>query len=1213
MHLYSYQLLDENVLKPLIDTESCVVVYDKKPPIHHPRIQLCDVNTFKLDTWMNKFNQEGLKTIIFQIQKFSVDCLYGFFRNIYENAIVFTDDAVFKEKIHRDITTKVNIIPSFIYKLPADLQAVETFAEVAARSVALRGLLADCEIHWLHQMCTSLYRFLKLTIYKLSVLIDMMKHPRPKHRTLVVLSNDDYVTRIYSDITSARNVLDGSTATCFVLDFDESFNYSRFAECVLFISNQCPGDMSEVADRATVKHLDAFKAFFLEAGFILDAHARLLTDIFAIHNFKAYLLGNNVVDYTKIAKSFVLDPDYHSFMKLKEVSCGNATFPFTYARSMLEHLTGIIRTSLEQYFIYLRTLHPAIHVAQGGFMNKEFCATISLPGILSFKCVGDHYVNKKDAVLDASVRFITKLIEEDILDADLNMVANNLIKLKDVQDLYMAAYGTCDLETISQMQASFISVSQLSQGDAIVEKDGKLSIVGEGKDIVKDLFKKKYMIDLEVTSERSNLALLNSNRSLSLENLLSFFYADTPKSRLERFYRKIPNCIATRPTNMSLYTFSNSKTGMLCGSSFKETCWLIDDWGKDVEISYGGTREYTDDETKMLVFYQVIFFKLHSTVYINSKQAFTLYYYVAPLNESGEIDWAYLNSIYSEFLLDYVYNKPATETMIWSPFTGEFLVYASAADMNLEDPVGNTTFLDFYERRHKVTLSIRTGKMMFKAYGARDVTSGVRKLFNTQALADPDDGTVELSPPVDAADGGSGVRYPSMESLCINVLNISSAECCFTTPVKATILAEVEIFKRNYWLIDNLHTAEEMRQIYGLDLGLRDIVTCFTQAGESESHNYEKLELIGDCVLKFITTNYLYLAGLSMDLVSDVKDYIICNQSLFRHCIDSGIYKYLKTRRFCPKMVQAPSISGADECMKYFDAIPIFNSDNYNSFIPSEDMNQDTKLYADMIEAIIGALFLAGGAKRSADFIYRLGIMKPMEFTDAKTHLAVLDDFMKATFDSLQASNDEGGISTIKERVESAGTPYYSTSALPFNRISAVTDHNSLFFRKPFTEFIYSSVLPGGEIKAVEGIIGYHYVNPGNLERALVHPSFSAQLGSMDFQYLELIGDSTLDLYITNIMAQDSTLATPLALHSHKKAFVNNSSLCRLFYTLKLDKHAKFNLPPGGRSKAYSDIAEALIGSMLVDLQWNYEKLFEVMNIKLRSALEECASEVDFN
>lgn len=1210
---FSYQVLDQPKLDEIAPGEKCIVVYDRKPAIESSCALLCDLNAFKVSSWKGSFNPERHEVVVFQVQKFSIDVAYSFFRNTYKRVVVFTHDTEFRDRLLGKLAchTRINLLPNFTRCFHAMPQSSDLLSALAL-GLKNKGTALSKDVMHLHCICLCYYEFVRSSVYKFDILTRTSQNLQHSDKLLTVLSNNDIVSSIVPSIPSARGMVDRSQSVCFVFDFDETFDYSGFSECIFFVSQIEDANRKALADVVAQPQLEFCNSLLQNAGLLDFDGANALSKLFTLSSFRKHLAANEAGSLSMVIRKAMHDTAPFSFLRLKEVSCGNFLVPFVCARQLLDHALASIKDALEQSSLFVRCTLPTITFSAGGFMGREVRAEMSIPGLFEYSCTGNFYITKKEAVCDVSLKYILKLIEQKVLDGGLGVLSAALLELDSVKRLFIKAYGTTNKNEICKIRNEFASLCPAPVGVSIFERGGEVVALKRGStEAANSLFKKRYMIDV-FDQEKP---CISPDRSQAADgHLHAFLHADDPAAKLERLYRKIPEGFSIQTSILALHTFSNSKTGVLCAESSKESHDLVNDFKEKVMVSYKGTRRYSEDEVRLLKLYQIIFFKLHSEVLPSRKQTFRLFYFAVPLDMNDQVDWPYLKKLHSEFLLDYVCNRACGDTLIWNPFTHEFYLYSGVVERNLEDEVNGTTFLKFFEQKYRVRLAVKKGRGMFKAYLVDQLSASIRKCLNVErtsinASGDNDQGEaankrfkasgkhlqadcpcslygVSVQDPADMprhSDFYAKIPLDCPKLFDFDSQVVSPAECCFVTPVKTSIVQEIEIFKRNYILLENLFVAHDLKQDYGLGLSLKDIVMCFTHSSENPCENYERLEFVGDCVLKFVSTNYLYLAGLPMDVIVSVKSRVVSNQSLFRRCLESGLYRFLKTSHFAPKMVQAPCIDDLGDLLKYFNAAPIFKSDNYSHGLSKSvgECEQTVKQYADMVEALIGAQYLRCGAASSAALMRRLNIIE---------HAAE-------------------GLGDVRDQMGAANhhTP------LNFARLARIADQKSLFSNQTFKCFEYAGIVPEPDIRAVEEIIEYRFANPGNLERALVHPSCTNALGSADFQFLELIGDCTLDLFVTTLLYQNSILTTPLLLHSSKKSYVNNSSLHDFFHRAGLDKHAKFSLKEGVRSKAYSDFVEALVGSILVDLQWNCERLFEVMSRKIKAMLEECKQDVCFD
>jgi dsRNA-specific ribonuclease len=549
-----------------------------------------------------------------------------------------------------------------------------------------------------------------------------------------------------------------------------------------------------------------------------------------------------------------------------------------------------------------------------------------------------------------------------------------------------------------------------------------------------------------------------------------------------------------------------------------------------------------------------------------------------------------LNSIYDHFLQNFVYSNYGTQNLIWNPFTCEFLLFKDRSENQIQDQIRNTTFLSFFEKAHNISLSLKTGQVLFKAIVTEEIVSSLKKFFNKiySSIQQPneqlskslmysicdqfdsfnsEEGEKSQDPKkvcgfndfkietdrisVDNATNSAECKIKGKDSLgespldptsdfisnvssnhsdvlincalnSVKSLSIYSAECCFITPLKKSILVETQLFKRNYKLIEDLFISLELKEAFGLNIDLLSIIQSFTQKSENSTFNYERLEFLGDCVLKFLSTNHLYLENYDIDKIVSFKDTIVCNANLFNCCVSSGIFRYLKTSRFNPKMIQAPCVSDSNDLMNYFQAHSIFKSNNHvhfatKAFDPDEVA---IKMYADMIEALIGSLFLENGIEDAFSFINRLGIIRS---GNSNTDDSVLtENFLKSlmdhstvedkevikpkqiSLDSLINKNIKQVISHLNNQdMQFPGSNLFNkVCELPtslkidnvnvnlqntlFNERRKIEKRSSVFYGSEYFLYEYQGFVNKSEIEKLEEVIGYKFSNVGNIERAMM-------------------------------------------------------------------------------------------------------------------------------
>jgi ribonuclease-3 len=150
-----------------------------------------------------------------------------------------------------------------------------------------------------------------------------------------------------------------------------------------------------------------------------------------------------------------------------------------------------------------------------------------------------------------------------------------------------------------------------------------------------------------------------------------------------------------------------------------------------------------------------------------------------------------------------------------------------------------------------------------------------------------------------------------------------------------------------------------------------------------EAENYERLEFLGDKVLDFVVSEYLYKKGLSEGEMTKIRAAHVCEDALYEYSLESGFDKYLK-------------LGKGEE---------------------STGGRQKKAILADIFEAFVGALYLDQGMDKARSFIYSTVInsIKRNEnlFVDYKS---VLQEMVQTSKKSLEYNViNESGPSHDKE------------------------------------------------------------------------------------------------------------------------------------------------------------------------------------------------------
>ncbi|KAH8112986.1 hypothetical protein DFH11DRAFT_1689807 [Phellopilus nigrolimitatus] len=290
-----------------------------------------------------------------------------------------------------------------------------------------------------------------------------------------------------------------------------------------------------------------------------------------------------------------------------------------------------------------------------------------------------------------------------------------------------------------------------------------------------------------------------------------------------------------------------------------------------------------------------------------------------------------------------------------------------------------------------------------------------------------------------------------------------------------------------------------------------DLVQTALMAPASNAHfNYERLETLGDAILKFITSVHLLAEHPHWPegFLTKRKDHAVSNAYLAQSAIGKRLYKWIirrvfRVRKWKPDYVHrdhslvetdpdlvddnATTDAGEDlETIAGEDDEPGEKKEPHAEKGSNVLVKLSTKTLADVVEALIGAAFLSGG------------------------------------FDSSIACADAFDL-----RIGSEWQPLST-------RVSAILANVEPLQDAPI------------QLSYPESIIGYTFTHKLLLVEALMHASCQSDLRSVSYERMELLGDALLDVLVTETLFRAGTDAdmrrgayTPGQMHERKAALVN--------------------------------------------------------------------------
>lgn len=310
--------------------------------------------------------------------------------------------------------------------------------------------------------------------------------------------------------------------------------------------------------------------------------------------------------------------------------------------------------------------------------------------------------------------------------------------------------------------------------------------------------------------------------------------------------------------------------------------------------------------------------------------------------------------------------------------------------------------------------------------------------------------------------------------------------------------------------------------------------------------NYERLESLGDAILKFVSTIQLLATHpiLPAGFIVNRRQKMVSNQTLSEVAMKNYLYRWIIRTPFVAKHWKPNYQSSSSECQHKDDKGALFaDSANAGCHVTDKAGGSDLskKILADVVEALIGAAYLGGDFNTSIDCMNALGI--------------------------------------------DADGPWKPLS----HNISEIFNHCK------------SASLP--KLDYAEKIIGYDFRNRGLLLEALMDTSNSSTIESMSYERLQLIGDAILDmLVIDTLYRTEGRRFSPAEMHSRKIAVVNYHHLAFICLrahimvdtSMPVYDHSRRTVAPSTQQRRF-DLSRCLIhsSSSLLDEQRRVSQRYE--------------------
>ncbi|KAB2077248.1 hypothetical protein ES319_A06G088000v1 [Gossypium barbadense] len=332
-------------------------------------------------------------------------------------------------------------------------------------------------------------------------------------------------------------------------------------------------------------------------------------------------------------------------------------------------------------------------------------------------------------------------------------------------------------------------------------------------------------------------------------------------------------------------------------------------------------------------------------------------------------------------------------------------------------------------------------------------------------------------------------------------------ELLLVLDVPVSVLKSLYLLPSLMHRLESLMLANQLREEINfcssnIDIPSSMILEALTTLRCCESFSMERLELLGDSVLKYAVSCHLFLRypNKHEGQLSARRSLAVCNSTLHKLGTDHKIQGYIRDSAFDPRRWVAPGqrVLRPVPCKCGVDSLEVPLDKKFQTEDPKVKVGKScdrghrwfcSKTISDCVEALIAAYYLSGGLVAALHVMTWLGI-------DAEVDPSV-----------------------VAEVINQASLRTY---------------------------------VPNYKIHMIESKVGYNFSVKFFLQEALTHESVHE---SYCYQRLEFLGDSVLDLLITQYLYNHHTDIDPGELTDLRSASVNNENFAQVAVRHDLHKH----------------------------------------------------------
>ncbi|PAN51890.1 hypothetical protein PAHAL_9G627400 [Panicum hallii] len=341
-------------------------------------------------------------------------------------------------------------------------------------------------------------------------------------------------------------------------------------------------------------------------------------------------------------------------------------------------------------------------------------------------------------------------------------------------------------------------------------------------------------------------------------------------------------------------------------------------------------------------------------------------------------------------------------------------------------------------------------------------------------------------------------------------------ELCLVHPLPGSLIRGAQRLPSIMRRVESMLLAIQLKDIIGYPVPANKILEALTAASCQETFCYERAELLGDAYLKWVVSRFLFLKYPQKHegQLTRMRQQMVSNMILYQYALNKSLQTYIQADRFAPSRWAAPGV------------LPVFDEETRDSE-PSifEESSPRCELHKDSYEDYADSMQEDGEIEGDSS-CYRV--------LSSKT----LADVVEALI----------GVYYV------AGGKIAANHLMRWIGIHAELDPQEIPTSKPY--IIPESIMKSIDFDTLEGALGIKFQTKGLLVEAITHASRPSS-GVSCYQRLEFVGDAVLDHLITKHLFFTYTDLPPGRLTDLRAAAVNNENFARVAVKHKLHVHLR--------------------------------------------------------